>query len=831
MTVSLHAGEKVIRTLPLNESNTWTETVPGLHKYELGQEINYFWTENEVAGYTLTPSVTGTHTVLTNKHIPAVKSLTVMKIWDDNNNQDGIRPRNLRVTLSNGMSVRLNEGNEWTATLDNLPVYSNGVEIVYTWTEEEVNGYHLNGTAEDGNITVLTNRHETATTVVTVIKIWDDDSNRDGIRPADLTVTLSNGDQVVLNPDNEWMETISGLPLNANGQPIEYTWTEEDVEGYSLETTVSGTITTLTNKHDPLKKSLTVQKAWEDDNDRDRIRPDSVTAILLANDNPVQTVVLDADSSWTATIENLPVNDKGQEIKYTWSEEDITGYELSVSEEDDPTVLTNTHHIATTSVTIRKVWDDASDQDGIRPEQLSATLSNGDTVTLNAENDWTATIDNLPVNEEGVPIVYTWTEEDVEGYTLTDTAIEGYSTVLTNTHIPAVRTLTVNKVWEDDNDRDRIRPSILKVSLLADGETVKTFSLNVSNSWSATAEDMPVNKSGKEIVYTWEEDELNGYTLTSEEVDGATTLTNTHEPQATELTVRKVWDDDNDRDGLRPESLVVTLMANEKVDQTAELNAENDWTVTVNVPVLSEGRPITYEWTEPGIPNYTGTQEVDGTVTVFTNTHAVQTTDLTIRKIWNDNNNQDGLRPQNLVVTLMADDEAAQTVTLNAANEWEFTVRDLPVYNEGVQIVYRWAETIANGYVRTNTTVNNRVTTLTNTHVPETFRLTVVKEWVNDEEPDRPNSVTMRLLSSAGNGRAETRYISLTAANGWTRTITQLPRYEEGREIQYAWSEVPVSGYQLTNTVTEGIVTTFTNEKGVPLSGFSENIEVGDCFE
>ena len=34
--------------------------------------------------------------------------------------------------MSNGDSVRLNEGNEWAATLNNLPVYQSGVEIVYT---------------------------------------------------------------------------------------------------------------------------------------------------------------------------------------------------------------------------------------------------------------------------------------------------------------------------------------------------------------------------------------------------------------------------------------------------------------------------------------------------------------------------------------------------------------------------------------------------------------------------------------------------------------------------------------------------------------------------
>ena len=38
-------------------------------------------------------------TTLTNTHIPETVNATVYKVWDDNNNQDGIRPLELTVTL------------------------------------------------------------------------------------------------------------------------------------------------------------------------------------------------------------------------------------------------------------------------------------------------------------------------------------------------------------------------------------------------------------------------------------------------------------------------------------------------------------------------------------------------------------------------------------------------------------------------------------------------------------------------------------------------------------------------------------------------------------
>ena len=99
--------------------------------------------------------------------------------------------------------------------------------------------------------------------------------------------------------------------------------------------------------------------------------------------------------------------------------------------------------------------------------------------------------------------------------------------------------------------------------------------------------------------YTWKEAEaLDGYTLTNTKKEGRlTTLTNTHTPATIEASVEKTWDDNDDRDGKRPEKLFVTLMRRireqavpislddaddadtnpaEEV-KTVELTAANDW--------------------------------------------------------------------------------------------------------------------------------------------------------------------------------------------------------------------------------------------------------------
>lgn len=74
--------------------------------------------------------------------------------------------------------------------------------------------------------------------------------------------------------------------------------------------------------------------------------------------------------------------------------------------------------------TVVKVWDDADNQDGKRPQDLTVTLMKNETVvvqtvTLDAVHNWTAKVENLAKNENGTPIRYSWVEGTMpEGYSL-----------------------------------------------------------------------------------------------------------------------------------------------------------------------------------------------------------------------------------------------------------------------------------------------------------------------------------------------------------------------------------------------------------------------------
>lgn len=71
--------------------------------------------------------------------------------------------------------------------------------------------------------------------------------------------------------------------------------------------------------------------------------------------------------------------------------------------------------------------------------------------------------------------------------------------------------LTVNKIWEDENDKDKIRPNELYVSLFAGEEFQGVKVLNEGNGWTKTFTNLEKMKDGKEIEYTVVEGNVEGY--------------------------------------------------------------------------------------------------------------------------------------------------------------------------------------------------------------------------------------------------------------------------------------------------------------------------------
>ncbi|SFX63637.1 FctA domain-containing protein [Olsenella sp. kh2p3] len=185
--------------------------------------------------------------------------------------------------------------------------------------------------------------------------------------------------------------------------------------------------------------------------------------------------------------------------------------------------VTYTNDYQLTDLEITKVWEDNDNQDGIRltAEELAAKLTlspavEGKTPTVveNEDGTYTITYTGLPRFNNGEEVTYTVTESAIDGYTTTGSPAKDHGTI-TNTHTPEATSLTVKKVWEDQDNEYKTRPGSIQVQLLADGEASgDPVTLNEDNQWAYTWDDLDVYAGGKEIAYTVDEVEVDNYATT-----------------------------------------------------------------------------------------------------------------------------------------------------------------------------------------------------------------------------------------------------------------------------------------------------------------------------
>ena len=818
ITVQLKAdGKESGEPVELNEANNWTHTWNGLAKKASGTEIEYSVDEVSVPGgytKTVTANENKTEYTITNTHETEKTEATVKKVWNDSNNQDGTRPVELTVNLMNGNAVvdtvTLKEANDWSATVGNLEKKAGGKDIEYTWTEGSMpEGYKLTDTRKNGTVTTLTNTYAPEKVSITGTKTWNDANNQDGKRPTSIKISLFANGNVVKSLDvtaaTNWTYSFTDLPKYEAGTEIKYTVGEEAVADY--ETKVEGY--NITNTHKPETLDITGTKTWNDSNNQDGKRPKSITVNLLANGIITDTKTVTADDNWTYSFTDLPKYANGQEITYTVSELTVPGYTTTI---DDNYNITNSYTPGETSASVTKIWDDADNQDGIRPESITvALLANGTptnkTVTLTAANNWTQTITGLPEKADGEYITYTWTEVNVpEGYSLTGTSKNETVTTLTNTHTPELTSITGTKTWKDADNQDGKRPESITVNLFADGTKLKSqkVSANADGNWTYSFTDLPKYANGQEITYTVTEDAVDGYTTES---DGYNFI-NTHQPETTEITVTKTWNDANNQDGKRPESITVILLANgtEKTRQAVTADEAGNWTYTFkDLPKYANGKEITYTVTEEAVEGYE--TSVDGFN--ITNTYTTETTEVKGSKTWNDADNQDGKRPESITVRLLANGEEkdSQTVTADENGNWTYSFENLPKYEAGKEIVYTVTEDAVADYTTEITGYD-----ITNSYAPGKTSVTVTKAWADNDDRGghRPKEIKVQLKADGENSGEE---IILNAENKWTYTWSELDEKRAGKDIVYTVEEIgKTAGYisTVTGNATEGFIITNT---------------------
>ena len=524
-------------------------------------------------------------------------------------------------------------------------------------------------------------------------------------------------------------------------------------------------------------------KTWNDGGNQDGKRPKTLTVYLLADGIQVDSQVISEENNWSYSFKNLDKFNGEKEILYTVDESEVENYTKTIEGNN----LINTYVPETTELSGTKTWNDGGNQDGKRPKTLTVyLLADGvqvDSQVISEETNWSYSFTKLAKYKEGKEIVYTVDESEVENYTKT---IEGNN--LINTYVPETTELSGTKTWNDGGNQDGKRPKTLTVYLLADGVQVDSQVISEETNWSYSFTKLAKYKEGKEIVYTVDESEVENYTKT---IIG-NNLVNTYiEPETTHIDGTKTWNDFNDEDGIRPETLTVYLLANGVIVDSREISEETAW--SYHFPDLrvedEKGNTIVYTIDESEVEGYT--KKIEGYNLI--NTHNPETTEVNGIKTWVDNGNQYGKRPETLTVYLLANGERIDSQVISEENGWTYQFPDLkPKDENGNVIEYTVDESEVEDYIKT--IVGNN---LYNTYKPETTEVSGQKTWNDEDDADGIRPAVIQVILYA-NGQRYTSTLA-TAESNWSYSFPELPKFDNnGKKIEYTVDETEVPGYTKT---------------------------------
>ena len=292
--------------------------------------VNNYTLTNETAysvyRYTGTGTGTGVQTVYP----------VVVTFVNDSANKTS-RPSNITVTwtatTASGTATTGTATIPITTTTDSFSQNvtipdTTGEQRTVTFTGPVINGYSMN---VNGN-TITYTSNTSANTNATYEIIFDDDNNKSGRRPSELTVTLAdttNSTNTITSkltiPENTTTTVKSYKSTIAipTGTTYAITKVESLPDGY--KSSISGLSATL--KYTPEKVNKTYKIEWK--NDVEDVRPSSVTVKVKTGDLEGASLTLNKDTNWAATTELLKFV-KGVEANWVAEASSVTNYNASV---------------------------------------------------------------------------------------------------------------------------------------------------------------------------------------------------------------------------------------------------------------------------------------------------------------------------------------------------------------------------------------------------------------------------------------------------------------------------------------------------------------------
>ncbi|MBQ9008299.1 MAG: Cna B-type domain-containing protein, partial [Clostridia bacterium] len=484
----------------------------------------------------------------------------------------------------------------------------------------------------------------------------------------------------------------------------------------------------------PKTRTIAGIKYWI--NDSATTRPDTLTVHIYNGVEEIQgSPVTLKKSTYGDSIVwpfALQTTDEGPDSNYTVAEEFPQGYENWEKYRRVSSGLYLYNYWfgdKTPIIRIRKVWKGGTPAGAKATVALRKTGSQTDLTTfeLNEGNEYKAEIWMNDEDLKGLDISQiTVYEKDLSGgnykptYTGPILSYDGdtpvYTFTVTNWPVENVRVI-VEKNWIGDDETTR--PQSLDVQIVRtapDGTEMRIPFGLTKDTWKRTStsdeeKQMPnLDEDGRQYRYSIEEESVSGYrTSVQSNRNGNTitfTLNNTWIPEEDLVNVSgfKVWEDDDDAFGLRPETIRVVVMNSraERVSEIMELPADSaEWNVQGLPRYDEDGNKLKYYVVEEQPESYTVSysvpffDELNNTwVCNVYNTYSARKK-VIVEKKWIP---EAGI-PSSLAVYLYAGDNLRASIFLNEQNHWKHVFSDLPVLDEeGNGIVYRVVEDIPDGY-------------------------------------------------------------------------------------------------------------------------------------
>lgn|GEM_PF-2132679 len=255
------------------------------------------------------------------------------------------------------------------------------------------------------------------------------------------------GDALYKDADGSFVLPLGTLTIQETKAPDDF-YLDETVYYRQITKDVAEDLTQfnlpISAEHEIPRVTLSGEKNWDDDDDRDGKRPKSITIELYSDGELIDSTDVSDENDWKYEFADLPkgyadlsLDDHIYFYRYEVKEGAVEYYTSESSgvdadpEDGNHLICDFTNHYKPERLTVSgtKSWDDYNDLIGYRPQQIKVILNRdgvklAEKTTSESEN-WSYEFKNLyKYHDGGKEYVYTVTEEPVPGYVL---KVDGYN--------------------------------------------------------------------------------------------------------------------------------------------------------------------------------------------------------------------------------------------------------------------------------------------------------------------------------------------------------------------------------------------------------------------